>query len=300
MARLGLRIVLNGKSASRDDVRQAIGAVRAEGHTISVRVTYEAGDVGRIVREALQDRSDIDVLVAAGGDGTVNEVVAALVENLGVAEEVPFNIGILPLGTANDFARGAGMNPADILTCLKAAVSKDPRLLDIGRLNDRVFLNMATGGFGAKVTVETDPKLKSLIGGAAYLFTGLHRFSELVGFRAKVSGENMSWEGEFLAMAIGNGRQAGGGIELCPDARIDDGLLDLTVIPSPNRDEVSTVLERLVKQGLPSLREQVISAQGARFCIEAEAPIQFNLDGEPVEGDRFDVRVEPGRLNLAV
>jgi len=300
MDQLGIRVVLNGKSAGRDDVRQAIEAVRAEGHAISVRVTYEAGDVERIVREALQDRSVIDVLVAAGGDGTINEVVAALIECLSADEEVPFNMGILPLGTANDFARGAEMNPADILACLKAAVSKDARPVDIGRLNDRVFVNMATGGFGAKVTVETDPKLKSLIGGAAYLFTGLQRFSELVGFKAKVRGENMSWEGEFLAMAIGNGRQAGGGIELCPDARIDDGLLDLTIIPSPKRDEVSKVLEHLVKQGLPSLREQVISAQGAQFSIEAETPIQFNLDGEPVAGDRFDVRVEPGRLKLVV
>ncbi|EFO30557.1 lipid kinase YegS [Roseibium sp. TrichSKD4] len=300
MGGLCLRIVLNGKSASRDDVRQAIGSVRAEGHTVSVRVTYEAGDVERIIREALQDRSDIDVLVAAGGDGTINEVVAALIENLGADEEVPFNMGILPLGIANDFARGAGMNPADILASPKAAVSKDARPVDIGRLNNRVFVNMATGGFGAKVTVETDPKLKSLIGGAAYLFTGLQRFSELVGFKAKVRGENMSWEGEFLAMAIGNGRQAGGGIELCPDARIDDGLLDLTIIPSPKRDEVSTVLEHLVKQGLTSLRDQVINAQGAQFSIEAETPIQFNLDGEPVAGDRFDVRVEPGRLKLVV
>ena len=101
----------------------------------------------------------------------------------------------------------------------------------MGLLNDRPFINLVSGGFGSRVTVETDPELKRRLGGLAYVLTGISRFSELSANRGRFRAEGFSWEGPFVAVAIGNGRQAGGGVPLCPDALIDDGMLDLMILP---------------------------------------------------------------------
>jgi diacylglycerol kinase family enzyme len=103
-----------------------------------------------------------------------------------------------------------------------------------GFVDGRMFVNLVSGGFGSRVTVETDPKLKERLGGLAYAITGIAHFAELSDNHGRFHAEGFSWEGRFLAMAIGNGRQAGGGIQLCPNALIDDGLLDLTILPAPS------------------------------------------------------------------
>ncbi|GGB61045.1 hypothetical protein GCM10011316_36310 [Roseibium aquae] len=211
----------------------------------------------------------------------------------------PLALAVLPLGTANDFAAGLGLDPAEPAACLRIAAEGRFSPLDIGRVNGRPFVNMATGGFGATVTTETDPVLKRRIGGAAYLFTGLRRFSELAGCEGRMEGEGFSWSGRFLALAIGNGRQAGGGAVLCPDARIDDGLLDLTIIPFPAREEIGPFFSRLFESGVRALEDEVVTAQVKRLRIETTARIQMNLDGEPIRGRSMDIEIEPSCLMIA-
>src|SRR5262245_32230924 len=97
------------------------------------------------------------------------------------------------------------------------------------------------GGFGSRVTVETDPDLKRRLGGLAYVLTGISRFAELSANRGSFRAEDFSWEGPFVALAIGNGRQAGGGVPLCPDAVLDDGLLDLMILPELDHAAASTL-----------------------------------------------------------
>ncbi|RBJ85139.1 lipid kinase YegS, partial [Xanthomonas oryzae pv. oryzae] len=92
--------------------------------------------------------------------------------------------------------------------------------------------NVASGGFGTQVTVETDEGLKKMLGGLAYLITGMSRLGRIDPIGARFNGPDFSWEGEFIALGLGNGRQAGGGQALCPEAVIDDGLLDVTIVPA--------------------------------------------------------------------
>ena len=138
---------------------------------------------------------------------------------------------LLPLGTANDFSRSAGipLEPAEALELLDVP----PRDIDLGEVGGQIFLNMATGGFGSQVTANTSEDLKKVLGGAAYLFTGLSRFSELHAAYGELQGPDFHWSGELLALGIGNGRQAGGGHVLCPQALADDGLLDISILPAP-------------------------------------------------------------------
>lgn len=279
-------LVLHGKQAANDDVRAAVKAVREAGRMLDVRVTWEGGDARRIVDEALA--AGYTTLVAGGGDGTVREVAEALAQSGRHA-----SLAILPLGTANDFARAAGV-PLDPASAL-ALLDVPPRPVDIGEVDGHLFLNMATGGFGSKVTANTPEELKKLLGGAAYLLTGLTRFSEVHAARGRFRGPDFEWEGEFLALGIGNGRQAGGGHALCPEARADDGLLDVSILPAP-QDMVSA-LGTLLGSGLGG-QELFVRARLPWLEVDAAEGLDVNLDGEPLEARHLRFEVRPGALAL--
>ncbi|MBX3539528.1 MAG: lipid kinase YegS [Chelatococcus sp.] len=292
-----IRIILHGKAAGNAEVRHAVRTLRREGHGVGVRVTYEAGDAARMAQEAVEAarQGDVDVIVAGGGDGTVNEVFSA-----GLAARPPerCSFGILPLGTANDFARSAGIPVTDMTAALRIAAESRAHVIDVGRINERNFINVMTGGFGSRVTVETDPELKRRLGGLAYVLTGLTRFRELSSNNGRFHAEGFSWEGRFLALAIGNGRQAGGGIPLCPDALIDDGLLDLMILPELDAEERFDALARLLGQGAAGIEELVVRVRSPWIEFTSDEVLHVNLDGEPMHTTLF--RAACQRSALAV
>lgn len=130
-------LILHGKQALNDEVRAAVEAKRAEGWDLSVRLTWEAGDARRLVDEGLA--AGHTRLIAGGGDGTLRDIAEALAN-----APNPASLVLLPLGTANDFARAAGvpLEPAAALELLEVA----PRAVDLGEVGGQIFLNMATGG----------------------------------------------------------------------------------------------------------------------------------------------------------
>lgn len=207
-------LVLHGKAAAREDVRAAVRAVRDEGVDLEVRVTWEADDAERFARQAAGE--GFGVVIAGGGDGTINQVVAGLVQGVPREQASP-SLAVLPLGTANDLAHACGI-PLDPKAALRLAIFGTSANGDVGRVNERHFVNMATGGFGSQVTVATPPELKKLLGGVAYLLTGLTHFTNIRPERGRLTGPGFAWEGPFLVLAIGNGRLAGGGHPLCPEA----------------------------------------------------------------------------------
>ena len=292
-------LLLNGKSAGDEGVRAAVATLRGRGVPLQVRVTWEEGDVERQVAEALH--AGADALVAAGGDGTLGAVAAALARTGRSADALPA-LGLLPLGTANDFATAASV-PVEAAAALALVAG--------GRARPRALLrsdpdgvehwcaNLASGGFGTEVTVETDEGLKKLLGGLAYLVTGIARLGRIEPLPVRLSGPGFAWEGGLIALGIGNGRQAGGGQVLCPDARVDDGLLEVTVIPELSGELVAT-LGTLVKDGQRAALER--SATRARLPtlrVESlDGVLTLNLDGEPVQARRFEIECVPARLRM--
>lgn len=293
MARI--RIILHGKAAANSGVRAAVQLLRQQGHGVDVRVTWEAGDARRLTAEAVTEAGGgmIDCIVAGGGDGTINEVFAAAYE-AGLPPDC--SLGILPLGTANDFAHAAGVPIADPVAALQLVAGTAPLWIDIGVLNDRLFFNLVTGGFGSRVTVETDPELKKRLGGFAYVLTGISRFAELSANTGRFRTAGLAWEGRFMAVAIGNGRQAGGGVPLCPEALIDDGMLDLTILPELDRSSRLETVSRLLRDGAASIRADLITARGAWIEFESDQPLNINLDGEPMLANRFRVECRKAAL----
>ena len=290
-----LRLLLHGKQSQNPQVRAAVAAARAAGHRVDVRVTWEAGDAARLAGEAR--RLGVERLAAGGGDGTINEVAAGLLSE-GPAADVP-PLAVVPLGTANDFAHTCGI-PLDPAAALDFAARARPRPIDVGRVAGRFFVNVATGGFGTEITLETRPELKKALHGAAYLITGLTHLQDLRPVEARFTGPGFSWGGKLLVVAVGNGRRAGGGHVLCPDALLDDGLLDVSILPEPSRDERAGVLRDLIREGKTSLWRRAVTARLPWLELEAPETMQVNLDGEPISGTRLRFEVLPGALRVCL
>ncbi len=279
-------LILNGKSAGNDLLREAVTLLRDEGVQIHVRVTWEKGDAARYIDEART--LGVETVIAGGGDGTINEVATALINLQGDHRPA---LGILPLGTANDFATSAGI-PEALDKALQLAIAGKATAVDIARVNDETcFINMATGGFGTRITSETPEKLKAALGGVSYLIHGLSRLDTLKPDLCEIRGENFNWQGNALVIGIGNGRQAGGGQQLCPDALINDGQLGVRIITG---DELLPALFTTLTKAEDS--PHLVDGKSSWFEIQAPHGMTFNLDGEPLSGNRFRIALLPGAI----
>lgn len=292
------RLILNGKSAGDDDLRAAVQTLRETGTALDVRVTWEDGDAERYVAEAIAD--GVDTVIAAGGDGTLSEVATTLAHRDATADALP-SLGLVPLGTANDFATAAGIpdGPRAALQLVREVAAAPLDLLRIDA-DDGIHwcANLASGGFGTEVTVETDEGLKKMLGGLAYLITGIARLGRIDPLQARLRGPDFAWEGDLIALGIGNGRQAGGGQALCPDALVDDGQLDLTIVPDLSGDVAATV-GTLIKEGKHAALDRVATRIRLPWVeLASDEPLTLNLDGEPVASRRFRVDCVAGRVRM--
>ncbi|MBK4989597.1 lipid kinase YegS [Pseudomonas sp. S36] len=275
-------LILHGKQAMNEELRSAVHALRDTGWQLDVRVTWEGGDAQRLVGEALA--AGYPHIVAGGGDGTLRDVAEAM----GLAG-TQASLALLPLGTANDFAKAAGipLEPAAAL----ALLNQPAQAIDLGQVGEQLFLNMATGGFGSQVTASTSEDLKKVLGAAAYLFTGLSRFSELQAASVELQGPDFHWQGDLLALGIGNGRQAGGGQVLCPEAVVNDGLLDIAILPAPT-EVVGALRDLFGGEGL------FIRARLPWVEVKSSQGLDINLDGEPLKADSLRFAAKPATLRL--
>ncbi|HDS1651786.1 lipid kinase YegS [Stenotrophomonas maltophilia] len=292
------RLILNGKSAGNDELRDAVRQWRERGVQLEVRVTWEEGDAERYVAEAIDH--GVDVIVAAGGDGTLSAVAETLAHRDESADALP-SLALVPMGTANDFATSANI-PTEPEAALALIGQTTAHAIDLLRVDadgtSWWCANLASGGFGTQVTVETDAGLKKMLGGLAYVITGIAKLGRIEPITARLHGPDFAWEGGFIALGIGNGRQAGGGQQLCPQALIDDGLLDVTVVPELE-GEVASTLGQMLTGGKEAALERVATRVRLPWLqLESAQPLTLNLDGEPVQARRFRIDCVAGRVRM--
>ena len=287
-----MRLILNGKASGDPALRDAVGQIREQGHTLDVRVTWEAGDAARYAGEAVRD--GVQAVLAGGGDGTINEIVNGL---LAEDNQRAPAVGLVPFGTANDFATACGIPKGDPLGALRLAAEGEPRPIDVGKVNHQYFINVTSGGFGAEVTASTPPEMKKALGGAAYSLMGLVTAAKMSPYRGKLVTSEGERAGQMILCAVGNGRQAGGGFPVCPSALLNDGLLDLMVVHDVDLLELGVLFSELSNMESPD-NKYVSYQQLSAFRIEAEQDLQLNLDGEPMRGRDFAFSVLPQRLSF--
>jgi lipid kinase YegS len=282
-------VVVHGERAEQPAVRELIDRLRDLGHAAEPRISLTAGDAITHARDAAAESPD--AVLALGGDGTVNEVLNGL-----DGYDVP--LGIVPFGTANDFARQVGI-PLDPEHALDVILGCKPTRIDTAELNGRRFLNVSTGGVGAEATAETPDEAKAQLGFVAYAITGVRKLAELEPRRARFTAPGLSLDAEFLLFAVGNARATGAGTLITPEARLDDGLLDLCIVESMPRAEFARLLFR-IKAGEHLSHPGVRYVQVPEVRIESDTTISVNVDGEPADAARLHYRARVGDLRIFV
>ena len=233
--------------------------------------------------------------MAGGGDGTLNAVVNAMIRG---DTRPKTSLGILPLGTANDFAKGAGIDAKDLISALELACTGSSTKIDVGRMNEQYFINVASAGFGAEVTATTPPDMKELLGGMAYSIMGFVKAFQLEPYEGRlILPDGTVKEGSMLIMAVGNSRFAGGGYEVAPQASLTDGLLDIAVVSGLLPEGLSRIVGEL-RDPINPRNEHLLYRQLSAFTIETGKPLHVNLDGEPTKGTQFEFRCIPEALSV--
>ncbi len=285
-----VQLILNGKVAGNDALKAAVARQRAIGQTIEVRVTSEKGDARRLVAET----GEVDLLIAAGGDGTLNEVIHGLMDLSDIARPV---LGLVPLGTANDFATSCGI-PHDPEQALALCMEGKEVPVDVGKANEHWFLNAASIGFGAEITATTPPELKRVLGPAAYTVMGAILATNLHHYQGSLILPDREVIGRGPVAIVGNGRQAGGGVQVTPRACIDDGLLDVLVVREIPALALLTAAREL--QELSPDGEYISYWQTPWAEVHTEEEIPVNLDGEPMQFSSVRYEAVPRAIRLIV
>jgi diacylglycerol kinase (ATP) len=275
-----------------EELRAAVAAVRGRGHAVRVRSTFEVGDARRFAHAAAL--GGCDVVVAVGGDGTLNEVV----NGLAAADARP-SLAIVPFGTANDFASSFGI-PEDAADALILAAEGDTYEVDVARVNRRCFINVSTGGFGADVTRRAGKSMKRWLGRLAYVFSGARRLVEFETGHGEFRADGRSvFEGDFIFFAVGNGWRTGGGARVTPRADAGDGQLDVVVVRGTSRLDLLALLPEL-RAGSHLDNPDVSYFRARRIEVEAEDRVSVNADGEAVAGTRFRYDLLPRRIPFVI
>ena len=286
------RVILNpssGRERGPEYIETLTKGLRRRYESVDMSVTTGDGDAERAAATAVAD--GCDALFVAGGDGTLNEAMNGLAAG-GLLQQIP--VGIVPLGTGNDFATALGI-PLDVEEALDVLLAGREMRVDLGHVNGRVFVNTSGGGFIAEASVAVTPQLKTVAGRLAYLIGGAQALMEFepVGAVATIQPGGQRIEHSLYAFAVCNSRLIGGGKLIAPEAKIDDGLLDVCLIESMSAIDF-VALARKVADGDHLEDERVHYVQAESVVIELEREVKVNTDGEVFEGRRCEYRVLPG------
>ncbi len=273
-----LLLIMNPAAGVRKANRHLTAMVslfNAHGYICTVYCTAGRGDATRIARE---NAGDFDLVVCVGGDGTLNEVLAGMVE---CGDKTP--IGYIPAGSTNDFASSLDLS-RNILEAARDAVEGTPRPLDAGSFNGRLFTYVASFGAFTEASYATPQRSKNLLGHLAYVLEGMKDLLNIRPVHLALETGGRRFEGEYIFGAISNATSIGGVLTLDKQCvAMDDGLFEITLIKSP---QSLSDLNRIVL----SLQTQQCDTELIDFCladqatITARADMPWTLDGEYAPG----------------
>ena len=266
-------LVVNAKSRNgRRGIGEAAAVFRAAGMEL-VEAGCDAGaDIGPSI---LAHRESVDCIVVGGGDGTINAAARALVDT-------GLPLGVLPLGTANDFARSVGI-PLDLAAAARVICAGHSQWIDAGNVNGHLFFNVASVGLAADLAKAITTERKRRFGRLSYAISAAKLMLEARPFHATI----LEGDGREKAMvrtmqvAVGNGRFYGGGNVVASDARIDDGFLDLYSLEFADVWRMALMIPKFHRGAHGAIRE-VRTARANSFEVVTRKPRPVNADGELV------------------
>ncbi|MCM3217457.1 diacylglycerol kinase [Niallia taxi] len=269
------RIIYNptsGREAFKKHLPEVLKKLENAGYETSCHATTGPEDATKAARIAIERRYDL--VVAAGGDGTINEVVNGLAE-----QDYRPKLGIIPVGTTNDFARALHI-PRDIEAAADIIAKGDTIPVDIGRINeDKYFINIGGGGNLTELSYEVPSKLKTMLGQLAYYLKGMEKLPFIKATKVKIEYDGKLFEGEVMLFLIGLTNSVGGFEKLAPGASINDGLFSLLILKKANLADFIRIAT-LALRGEHINDPNVIYVSANRIKITSEEKVQLNLDGE--------------------
>jgi diacylglycerol kinase (ATP) len=287
-------IILNPAAGSVTDVQQTLGALKRL-RPVDVAQTKKSGDAEKWSRAAR--RRGCTYIVVAGGDGTLNEVVNGVAETRN-----PTRIGLVPLGTGNDFARTLGL-PFSIEDNVKILRSGKTRAIDIVRVSGRrarYFVNVAAGGFSGIVRRKTTPAIKKTWGPLAYLRGAAAALAKLHAYQTRVVLDDREKLSTALYnVIIANGRFAAGGLPIAPEADPADSFLDVVLIPKRGAPEMALLAAEIIL-GKHFSSRAVIFRRAKRVSVRSKPGMWFNVDGELVGSVPATFQIIPRALKFVV
>lgn len=269
MAPRRLLVVANPR-ASRvsTNLGAAVGALFSAGIALDLRNCLSGENLHDLIHAA---GTDVDGILIGGGDGTINSALPALLET-----KKP--VGILPLGTANDLARTLAI-PTDPTRAAKIIAAGHTRRIDVGRVNDVHFVNVASVGLSVAIADAQDPDLKRQLGTLSYVSAALRTVGKAQPFAAMIRFGGHRESVSALQIAVGSGVHYGGGLKIAPDAAADDGLLDIYAIGVAPIPDLVALAPGFI-DGDFAARDNVRTFRTASVVIETEVPMPVNTDGE--------------------
>ena len=269
-----LLLVLNpraGRNKPRGPLFDAVCALCEGGYLVSIYQTRGPADATRVVE---QHGEEFDVVAAAGGDGTLNEVVSGLLQL-----SHPPLLGYFPQGSTNDFAASLRI-PSDPVQAAQVILKNDPHSLDIGLWGERRFVYVASFGAFTRSSYSAPQSTKNALGHFAYLLEGIKDLDSLRPYRVKITADGEVLDGQYLFGAVCNSTSIGGLMRLNPEQVIlDDGKFEMLLVPNPRTAaDLQNLVPALLSQDYtnPSLIFRHVSA----LHVQTQEALPWSLDGE--------------------
>lgn len=284
-----------GQREVRDSLRRAVGRLVEAGWTVRWRETSPSVGATALARSAVDEGSE--VVIAAGGDGTINEVINGIVGS-------PARLGIMPVGTANIWAVESGVASAPPLLAqnldraAEVLLTGEAVAIDLGRAEGRYFLLMAGIGFDALVTALVEPQIKRRVGGLAYGWAALKTVWSYRGTRATIVVDGQEIRSRVVLITISNSRLYAG-VPLAPDASLTDGLFDITIFSGHGWPAILKHTG-LVVLGSHVRAPEVMRLRGRRVDIETNDPLPVQVDAEPIGETPMHFEVVPQVVRVIV
>ncbi len=270
----------SGSGMFKNNLDYIIGRYQKEGYLVVPIRAAHGHAIFDYLAELDQEtcREEYRQIIAAGGDGTINVCVNAMVRN-----NIDLPLAVLPAGTANDFAYYFNI-PGEIDQMLDIALGNNFTYADVGKVNDRYFINVAAIGQVVDVSQKTDPTLKNTIGVLAYYLKGLSEVPNLKPIKVTLTTPEKTYREKMYFMVVMNGKSAGGFKKISPSSEINDGLLDVMLFRNMTLLELPGVFMKILQGSHPSSKK-VLHFQTDQLTIEAEADLPTDIDGE--HGEKF-------------
>ena len=285
------KLILNpiaGRGRGERMKEQILARLKQSGCEHDISFTGQKGVGKLLAKQAAAD--GYDIVIAAGGDGTVNEVVNGIAGSQSA-------IGVVPLGTGNDFAMMIGM-PKDPLACLDRILQGRMQTVDLCRVNDRYFASSVGAGFDGECTYTANHRFKHLRGMIVYILSVFTTVFSYHPRHVRLTIDGTTREQEITLLAVANSRSYGGGMLVAPDAVVDDGLFDICLADKMSPFRIMYMLPRFIKGKHLTMRE-VTMYKGREIILESTTPIYYQVDGEFFEDTRLVMRLIPHGLEVA-